>query len=189
MTQNERRVDAPALAPFATIALFAALTIPSSFLVAGCAANVTDPTAAAPAADGTPATTATTEERSLRAVPVVVETVNTAKDCSPLSCCFPQKGGGWMKDDPFEDGLRRLGCDEPFPYTEIAGTTNWWFFTECRPSAGLTALVEKYEGTPYDAQFITSACLRRHAREEGEGETAFIKFDPTCETCIGNGIQ
>lgn len=186
MTSNERRVDARALAPFAT-ALFAMLALPSISLVAGCSANVDAP--AATAADGTPANTASTPESSLRAVPVVVETVDAAKDCSPLACCFPQVGGGWIKDDPFEDGLRRLGCDKPAPYTEVAGTSNWWFFTECRPSARLTALVEKYAGTPYDAQFITSACLRRHAREEGEGETAFIKFDPTCETCIESGIQ
>jgi hypothetical protein len=144
-------------------------------------------TAEEPAPVAVEGTHGTVQETSIR--PVVVEAVNAAKDCSPLACCFPKGGGGWVKDDPFEDGLRCLGCDEPAPYTEAAGTSNWWFYTECRPSRRLTALVRKYAGTPYDAQFITSACLTRHANEEGEGETVFVKFDPTCETCIDNNLQ
>lgn len=169
MTPNERCVDASALRTLAAASLF---------LVAGCAANVTDPATVVEGTQGT------VQESSLR--PLVVEAVNSAKDCSPLSCCFPKGGSGWLKGDPFEDGLRHLGCDAPAPYTEAAGASNWWFYTECPASRRLNALVRKYAGTPYEAQFITSACLARHARDEGEEETVFVKFDPTCETCISD---
>jgi hypothetical protein len=146
----------------------------SLIFVTGCAATVGDPTA-------TQDPQATVRD-SLGAV--TIQTVNAASDCSPLTCCFPAVGAGWEKQDPFEDELRCLGCETPAPYTEAAGTSQWWFYTQCAPSRQLSALVRRYSGTPYDAQFITSDCLTRHATNEGEPGAVFVKFDPTCETCV-----
>jgi hypothetical protein len=106
----------------------------------------------------------------------------TVNLCQPLTCCFPA-GGGWS-DNPFENGLRALGCTEPQAYTESFGQSNWWKYSRCDASLGLTMLLLKYATvSPYYSQVAVNECLELQAVTGGQPTSAFVAWDPTCATC------
>src|SRR5215831_6954398 len=94
----------------------------SIVLAGACATNVSS---------GDPTETRTAEGTQALAVNL----------CQPLTCCFPS-GGGWS-ENPFENGLRALGCTEPRAYAESLGQSSWWKFSRCPTSLDLTTLVLK----------------------------------------------
>jgi hypothetical protein len=102
--------------------------------------------------------------------------------CAPLTCCFPT-GGGW-ESNPFEDGLRSLGCTEPHAYTQSYGRSEWWMYSRCPLSAKLTDLVARYALVdPYYSQFAVNACLELDAVGNGQLTSAFVQWDPICGSC------
>jgi hypothetical protein len=102
--------------------------------------------------------------------------------CQPLTCCFPS-GGGWS-DDPFEDGLRALGCTTPRAYTESYGESKWWLYSSCPASIQLTALVVQYAtASPYYSQLAVNECLELHAVTGSDPTSVFVEWDPTCSSC------
>jgi hypothetical protein len=102
--------------------------------------------------------------------------------CQPLTCCFPS-GGGWS-DNPFENGLRSLGCSEPQAYTESFGQSNWWKYSRCDASLALTMLILKYAvASPYYSQVAVNECLELQAVSEGRPTSVFVAWDPTCPSC------
>jgi hypothetical protein len=102
--------------------------------------------------------------------------------CAPLTCCFPS-GGGWS-DDPFEDGLRALGCTTPQAYTESYGQSQWWLYSACPLSTQLSALVLQYSTvSPYYSQLVVNECLELHAILGDEVTHVFVQWDPTCSSC------
>jgi hypothetical protein len=106
----------------------------------------------------------------------------TVNLCQPLTCCFPS-GGGWS-DNPFENGLRALGCTEPQAYTESFGQSKWWKYSMCPTSLDLTALTLKYAlVSPYYSEVAVNECLELQAVLGGQPTSAFIAWDPTCSTC------
>jgi hypothetical protein len=112
---------------------------------------------------------------------VVSGTGQTVGVCAPLTCCFPT-GAEWS-DNPFENGLRALGCTTPQAYTERYGSTGWWLFTRCHQSPALTALVLQYSSVaPYDSRLAANECLYLN---QGNllASDVFVEFDPTCSSC------
>jgi hypothetical protein len=102
--------------------------------------------------------------------------------CTPLLCCFPA-GGAW-NDDPFENGLRSLGCSEPAAYTESYGQSKWWLYSTCPASLPLTELVLQYATVaPYYSQLVVNACLELHAIGNLAPTEVFVQWDPTCSSC------
>jgi hypothetical protein len=101
--------------------------------------------------------------------------------CQPLTCCFPS-GGGWTSD-PFEQGLRALGCTTPAAYSESAGASMWWLYSQCPAGDALNALVAQYSAPPYEAQPVVNECLALGAVTELDLNAVFIEFDPTCNSC------
>jgi hypothetical protein len=102
--------------------------------------------------------------------------------CSPLTCCFPT-GAEWS-GDPFENGLRALGCSTPQAYAEHYGESTWWMFTLCPASAQLTALVGAYANVaPYDSAFALNLCLTLDSVDQVLAGQVFVEFDPTCSSC------
>jgi hypothetical protein len=102
--------------------------------------------------------------------------------CAPLTCCFPS-GGEW-KDDPFENGLRALGCSTPHAYTESYGESRWWMYSTCPASVPLTELVLQYATvSPYYSQLVVNECLELHAIGTLDPTEVFVEWDPTCGSC------
>jgi hypothetical protein len=102
--------------------------------------------------------------------------------CTPLTCCFPN-GGEWGSN-AFENSLRALGCTTPHAYSEAAGSSMWWLYTECPASAKLTTLVAQYSKVaPYKSQFVVNACLLLDAVGSLKLGDVFVEFDPTCGSC------
>jgi hypothetical protein len=162
--------------------------IGATLLMAGCAA---DATGGSTVTTEDPASSASTAQ-AVQTKPVAelrAEAIKSAATtCSPATCCFPA-GGGW-EDNPFEDGLRKLGCTTPGNYSEALGTSaNWWLYTRCPPSLELAKLVSDYSNVaPYDARFIDNVCLELTAIVIGQWDAVFVEFDPTCETCIVSSL-
>ncbi len=137
----------------------------------------TEPTAAAgstepSATDGT--------KRSDEAVRVVT----TADACSKDACCLLATPPGGYPDDPVEDALTRLGCTPPAAYSESAGNTETWLYVDCPVRLDLLFVVGRYAGSPYDARFSTSDCLRPTVRPGH----VIVEFDPTCDSCISSQL-
>jgi hypothetical protein len=148
-----------------------------STILLGCAAG------GDPGAGSVQGTDSPVREESLTqtVTGVVSGTAQTAGVCVPLTCCFPT-GGEWA-DNPFENGLRALGCSAPQAYTERYGSSNWWLFTRCTQSAALTALVLQYANVaPYDSGWAINECLYLNEGLVG-GTDVFVQFDPTCSSC------
>jgi len=102
--------------------------------------------------------------------------------CQPLTCCFPS-GGGWTAD-PFEEGLRDLGCTKPQAYTESYGASQWWLYSMCPSSSDLVTLVAAYAlVNPYYSQLVVNECLELHAVGQGNATDVFVEWDPTCSSC------
>jgi hypothetical protein len=103
--------------------------------------------------------------------------------CTPQTCCFPS-GGGWA-DNPFEEGLRALGCSEPQAYTQSYGQADWWLYSTCPgPSVALTNLVLEYATvSPYYSQLVVNLCLEAHAIGDTDLTEVFVQWDPTCSQC------
>jgi hypothetical protein len=101
--------------------------------------------------------------------------------CAPLTCCFPS-GGGWTAD-PFEQELKALGCTTPAAYTESAGASEWWLYTQCPASDPLQAAISAYSAPPYDAQIVVNVCLALGAVTSLDLNAVFVEFDPTCNSC------
>jgi hypothetical protein len=102
--------------------------------------------------------------------------------CTPLLCCFPE-GGAW-DDDPFEDGLRALGCSRPAAYTESYEQSKWWLYSTCPASVQLAELVLQYaDVAPYYSQLVVNECLELHAIGNVDPTEVFVQWDPTCSSC------
>jgi len=103
--------------------------------------------------------------------------------CEPLTCCFPS-GGQWTEGDPFEDGLRALGCTKPQAYTRSYGQSDWWLYSACPASLSLTDLVLEYATvSPYYSQVVVNECLELQAVADTELTRVFVQWDPTCSSC------
>jgi hypothetical protein len=102
--------------------------------------------------------------------------------CQPLTCCFPS-GGNWSQN-PFEDGLRALGCATPEAYTESYTQSDWWLYSRCPPSVGLVTLVAQYAAvSPYYSQLVVNECLELHSVLGSDPTDVFVEWDPTCSSC------
>jgi hypothetical protein len=102
--------------------------------------------------------------------------------CAPLTCCFPS-GGGWS-ENPFEDGLRALGCDVPQAYSPSYGQSDWWLYSACPASVQLTTLVLHYAlVSPYYSQIVVNECLELQAVGRAQPTRVFVEWDPTCSSC------
>jgi hypothetical protein len=141
----------------------AAVASLSVVLAVGCSVNTTsEPTSQTSAA--------TTRTQSLLGI------------CGPLTCCFPD-GGEWA-DNPFENGLRSLGCTKPHAYTESYGRSQWWLYSSCPLSVDLTTLVVQYATvSPYYSQLVVNECLELYGIVGGDPTDVFVEWDPTCSGC------
>jgi hypothetical protein len=102
--------------------------------------------------------------------------------CTPLTCCFPS-GGGWASN-PFEDGLRELGCTRPQAYTESYEASQWWLYSQCPTSLELTNFVLQYAlVSPYYSQLVINPCLELRGLTGSDALGAFVEWDPTCPNC------
>jgi hypothetical protein len=148
------------LAPLSKVAAFAAVSVA---LAAGCAVedSTREPAPQEPAAQAS---------QPLLGI------------CQPLTCCFPS-GGEWS-NNPFEDGLRALGCTKPQAYTESYGKSDWWLYSPCPASLDLVNLVAQYAlVSPYYAQLVVNECLLLHGVTDGHPTDVFVEWDPTCGSC------
>jgi hypothetical protein len=148
----------------------------STLCAAGCAV---DPSVGSPSGEQV-----ATEDSAL--VSGVTQTVGGTSAqlgaCMPLTCCFPS-GAEWGSN-PFEDGLRALGCSTPAAYTERYGSDGWWMYTRCHPSVQLTTLVAKYSTVaPYQSTFAANVCLLAVSLVGASPSDVFVQFDPTCTSC------
>ncbi len=112
----------------------------------------------------------------------VGQVAQTAGLCTPLTCCFPS-GAEWG-DDPFQRGLKALGCTTPRAYSERYESSQWWMFSQCAASPALTALIVEYATvSPYYATIAINECLYVDSAAALQVNDVFVEFDPTCSSC------
>jgi hypothetical protein len=155
-------------------------------IVGGCAAETSpqepEPSSSTGASPGTVSSGTVRTESGGLGTGLVGGLTGALGICTPLTCCFPT-GAEWG-DNPFENGLRSLGCSMPAAYTQKAGSTSWYLYSQCPASAKLDALVSTYaKVSPYDAEFVSNLCLTLNAVGELKLNSVFVEFDPTCASC------